>query len=139
MEKLERAKQILKEKNASLVIIDDEVEVYNDIGVKRLLILLSENRKLKDSAVADNVIGKAAAFLYIKLDAKNIFAKIISEDALLMLKQKDIFIEYEIIVKNILNRNRDDICPIEKSVMNERDVDSAIIKIKNTIKEIMKK
>lgn len=139
MKKLKRAKQILKEKNASLVIIDDEVEVYNDIGVKRLLILLSENRKLKDSAVADNVIGKAAAFLYIKLEAKNIFAKIISEDALLMLKQKDIFIDYEIIVKNILNRNRDDICPIEKSVMNERDVDSAIIKIKNTIKEIMKK
>lgn len=139
MKKLERSKQILKEKNASLVIIDDEVEVYNDIGVKRLLILLSENRKLKDSAVADNVIGKAAAFLYIKLDAKNIFAKIISEAGYLLLKNNNINIEYEIKVKNILNRNGDDICPIEKSVTNERDVDSAIVKIKKTIKEIMKK
>ncbi len=139
MEKLNKAREILEENDASLVIIDDEVKVYNDIGVKRLLILLEENENLKNSVVADNVVGKAAAFLYLKLESKNIFAKIISEAGYLLLKNNNINIEYEIKVKKILNRQKNDICPIEKSVMNERDVDSAIIKIKKTIKEIMKK
>ena len=139
MEKLNKAREILEENDASLVIIDDEVKVYNDIGVKRLLILLEENENLKNSVVADNVVGKAAAFLYLKLESKNIFAKIISEAGYLLLKNNNINIEYEIKVKKILNRQKNDICPIEKSVMNERDVDSAIINIKKTIKEIMKK
>ena len=84
MEKLNKAREILEENDASLVIIDEEIRIFNDIGVKRLMILLEENENLKNSVVADNVVGKAAAFLYLKLEAKNIFAKTISEAGYLL-------------------------------------------------------
>ncbi len=128
---LNKAKQLLQE-GASLVIVNGGgVLTYNKHGVDTLLSLQSGS--LTGSFVADKVVGKAAAMLLVRGGAIEVYAEVISEPALAMLKKHRVICLYGTLVPNIINRNNTGICPMEQAVLNVDNVDDAYeILIKKT-------
>ena len=86
---------------------------------------IAEGPDLNSYSVADLVVGKAAAMLFARCGIVNVFAKTISKPALATLTKHDIPCEYGTLVDNIINRAGDDICPMEKAVLDIDDLDEA--------------
>lgn len=127
MNKLEQAKQILEQENATFCAITADGPVISALrGIAPIMNLLQTDEKtLQDACVADRVIGKAAAFLLIKADISALYAKVISRHALDILKESRIEVTYENCVPYIVNRRGDGMCPMEASVLDTDDVEKA--------------
>lgn len=135
MNNLDKAKEMLKDH--SLALVKNEKVYLSDLkGVKPLLDFLKNNVDLEGFSLADKVIGKGVAFLILKAKIKNVYTKIISKPALDLLIKNDIEVYYDLLVENIINRTKTDLCPIEKVVLEVNDVDIAYQKIINKLIEL---
>lgn len=118
MKDLNKAKSLLKQGNFTCVILKEEKLYTSDLrGVKPLLEFYKNGTDINGFSAADKVVGKATAFLYVLLGIKEIFALVISRPALEVLRNNEIYIEYETLTDNIINRKGDGICPFEMAVM----------------------
>jgi hypothetical protein len=90
--------------------------------------------KVKDAA--DKVIGKGAAFLYVLLDIKEVYANVISRRALETLENNNIYVKYKMLAEAILNRDNTGFCPIETAVCGISEPDAALAEIRKTIKRL---
>lgn len=109
--------EILRTEQLSLVVksTDGEIFRFTGRGVKDLYDLLTrEPDVLQGSEVADKVVGKGAAALMIEGGVKSLNALIISQAAKDLLDSYNVYYKYEKSVPVIINRNGDDICPVEK-------------------------
>ena len=135
MNNLDKAKEMLKDN--SLALVKNETVYLSDLkGVKPLLDFLKNNVDLEGFSLADKVIGKGVAFLILKAKIKNVYTKIISKPALDLLIKNGIEVYYDLLVENIINRTKTDLCPIEKVVLDVNDVDIAYQKIINKLIEL---
>ena len=72
---IDRVKKCLIDNDIRLVIINGEnIITSNKRGVKALLDLLDSKVDFSGSVVADRVVGKAAAMIYVLLGIKGIYA-----------------------------------------------------------------
>lgn len=125
MEKIEIVKQILYEKNASLVVMfeNGEIKEFYSKRVQDIVSLLKENKdSLNGAVVADKVIGKVAASLLVVAGVKEIYANTISEFAIPVLEQNDIKYEYKNRTKYIINNDKTGMCPMENKFKDENDL-----------------
>ena len=108
--------ETLHRENCSCVILkDNETSAFRGPGISDLLrILKTEPDKLKDAFVADKVIGKAAAALLILGEVEGVYADLISESAIKLLRRYHIEVTFAEQIAVILNRAKDDVCPMEK-------------------------
>ena len=135
MNNLDKAKEMLKDN--SLALVKNEKVYLSDLkGVKPLLDFLKNNVDLEGFSLADKVIGKGVAFLILKAKIKNVYTKIISKPALDLLIKNGIEVYYDLLVENIINRTKTDLCPIEKVILEVNDVDIAYQKIINKLIEL---
>lgn len=106
---------LFAEKCSCVIRQANEVRVFHERGVKDLYRLLREEPDfLKDSFIADKVVGKAAAALIILGGVKEVFANVISQQAYKLLSQSHIQTEYRLMVPHIINRSQTDWCPLER-------------------------
>ena len=138
MTDLEFAKDMLSQGHTCAAYNGTSFMFSDQRGVAPLLKWLEDKRDLSEFSVADKVIGRGAAFLYVLLGAKNIFAHVISASALELLISHGIRISYDECVPRIINRAGTGVCPIEESLMNVNRADEALSIIKNTLKKISK-
>lgn len=89
--------------------------------------------------MADTVVGKAVATLFVYANINSVYATMISKPAYDYLKQHDVDVFYKTIVPNILNRDKTDICPMEKAVQNIEDPDIAYETLKAKYNEMVSK
>ena len=135
MTKLEKVKEILHQKNASLVIAyeNGKIKEYYQNRVKDIKDILKENKNaLKGAIIADKVIGKVAASLLLVAGVKEIYADVISEYAIPVLEENHIKYEYKEKVEYIINQDKSGMCPMENKYKDEKDIN----KIYNDIIEI---
>lgn len=112
----------------------------NDIGVKPILSKLNEDINFyKNADIEDTVVGKAAACLYVLADIKFVYAHTLSEEAKIYLEKNNISYKYDELVKEIRNRTKTDMCPLEKSVIDIDDPILAKEAIEDTVKILMSK
>lgn len=140
-ETIEEAKQLIKEKTCSFVVIKAGSIVYQDKGngVKPIIKLLDTNRELlQDAIVVDKLIGKAAALLLRLGQVKMVCAITMSESGKNYLNRIGIPYACDRCIDVINNRKRDGICPLEQAVSDIDDPELAYIKLKETISELMK-
>lgn len=136
---LEKAKKYLFEEHYTLVLCkDNKILSSRDRGVSSLLNFCDLNLPLDGYSAADKVVGNGAAFLYAHLKIKEVYAKIISKDALNTLKKYNINVEYDTLVDKIKDKTGKGFCPIETAVRNAKDINDAIDKIKNKLEELKK-
>ncbi len=136
MSDIERARARLREGSFTCVICrGEQTLVSTDRGVKPLLSWLSDGIGEGFSA-ADKVVGNGAAFLYVLLKVREVYAEVMSEPALETLRSHGIKAEYGTLCGNIINRRGDGICPIEQAVAGITDPTEALVAIKERLKSL---
>ena len=140
MEKLtNKAKDILENKELTCVIcLGNEVYESSERGVKPVLDFLDKGMTFDGGCAADKVVGAGAAFLYVLLGVKEVYAAVLSKMAKEVLLKNGISVCYDVLVPKIQNRAKTGFCPIETSVLDETDPVAALIKIRETLKKLAK-
>lgn len=136
----QNAEKILKENDYSFVAVNcGKIYTSKKRGVSPILDKIDENPEFFiGSSVADKVIGKASAMLLVKYGVSEIFAKLTSEKAIEFLKNKNVKFSYDSKTEYIINRDKTDMCPMEKAVLNIDDVNIGEKAIRDKIKQLMK-
>ena len=120
------AKRMLDDNKYTCVAYNGEDFLYSrERGVNPLLDFIDKGQSMNGYSVADRVVGRAAAFLYVKLEAKEVFAYVISRPAVEVLNSAGIPVEYEDCVDYIINRTGTGLCPMEESVLEIENPDEA--------------
>jgi hypothetical protein len=118
---LEIAEERLKQKNLALVIVKGGNVVFktSSHGLGGLLKAIEAlDKEMRDSSVADKIVGRAAALLCVYARVFAVFAVTASERAIQVLKVNNVLCKFEDRVPYILNLEKTDICPFEKLVIN---------------------
>ena len=137
MSTLEKAKRLLAEGDYTCVFCKDEtVLTSRRRGVAPLLDLLDEGGGVKGFSAADKVVGKGAAFLYVLLGVKELYAAVISAGALDVLKGYGVFVKYGILTDAIRNRDNTGFCPIETAVQSAASPVQALAAIRCRLEEM---
>ena len=117
MSDLEIAKNTLKNEAATLVVVKDGTVLFktNAPGMRGLLKAIEGLwYEIRGASIADSVVGRAAALLLAYSNVKEVYAVILSEEGLKILKANSIKYECGETVPWILNRSQTDLCPFEK-------------------------
>ena len=130
----ERAKSLLAEGGHTCVLCShSQTQVSNERGVGYLLGLLDSKADVSGWYVADKVVGKGAAFLYVLLGVRAVYANVMSVAAREVLERYGIQTEYAELPARIVNRTRTGFCPIESAVVDETSPQFALQKIRERI------
>lgn len=97
---------------------------------------LAEGRNLRGYSVADLIVGRAVALLFVKAGIKEVYAKTISEGGAEVLRSRGIPYVYETLTDRIINRQGTDICPMERAVQGVDDPDEAYLRIRGELAKI---
>ena len=117
MKDLDVAKKRLYTENLTLVIVKDSKILFetNSPNISGFLTAIDElNMSLGNASVADRVVGKAVALLFVYSKISHAYAEFLSQKAKIVLQRNGIFFEYKTIIKNVLDSTQKDICPFEK-------------------------
>ena len=133
-EDLNLAKKTLFEEKLSLVVAKNGKLLFRSKshGVSDLLAMIEDLGQLSEGAsLADSIVGRAAALLcaYSKIVA--VYGANMSEGAMSVLKANGIKCEHGTIVPRILNREKNDICPLDKAILGTDDPSIALDKLKS--------
>ncbi|MBP5687660.1 MAG: DUF1893 domain-containing protein [Muribaculaceae bacterium] len=108
-----------------------EIIEFHNSGVKDLFNLVATRPQvLEGGLVADRVIGRGAALLLLLGHVERVYAQLISSQAVQVLQDAGIRVDYDKMVPNIINRDGTDICPVEKLTMNIIQPELAFEKIR---------
>lgn len=137
---VERAKCLLAEGEYTVVLCRGDV-TYTDTrrGVAPLLALLDAATDVTGFAAADKVVGKAAAFLYLRLGVAAVHAGVISAPAHDLLTAHGIAVTYDTLVPAIRNRAGDGYCPMETVTLPLTDPLEAESAIRQRLAELNNK
>jgi hypothetical protein len=119
MKDFDMAKNRLVEASFSLVIVKNRKVLFetNASGVRGFLAAIERiGKDLKGSALADRIVGEAAAQLCAYSCVREVYAIVLSQCGKDVLKKNRIRFEYENMVPHILNMKKTDLCPFEKIV-----------------------
>ncbi len=125
MSKLETIKELLHEKNASLVVAysNGKIKEYYQNRINDIKEILKENPfALKDAIIADKVIGKVAGSILTVAGVKEIYTDIISKYAIPILEMNKIKYSYGKLVDYIENNDKTGMCPMENKYKTETDI-----------------
>ena len=95
---------------------------------------VNEKGTLKGVSIADKVIGKGVAMLCSYIGAKELYAQLISEGAIEVLEEENIVYTYDRICPYIKNREKSDMCPVEKIATNVDDMETLLGEIGKFLK-----
>jgi len=136
MQDLEIAKNLLKNKNNTLVIVKKARVLFETSSprIRGLLTAVEElGEAMRGSSVADKIVGEAAAQLCAYSRAAEVFAVTLSECGKDLLERHNINYEYENMVPHILNATKTDLCPFEKVVAGSRNPEEAYERLRHSV------
>ena len=110
----------------------------NGRGISPMIRLIEENKDLCGYSVADVIVGKAAAMLFVKAGIAAVHGKVMSESGKTYLENHCIPCTHDILTKQIINRQGTDICPMEKAVAEIDDAETGYIALKSRLNELKK-
>lgn len=130
---LKIARDILEAENLSFVIVKEGKELARskESGVRPFFqIIASHGQTLRGATVADQIVGKAIAMICIYAGIEEVYASLISRQALSSLGSASIPTNAIQVVSHIANRDGTDICPFEKLIHNISNPDKAFSALK---------
>ena len=137
MTDLEKARSLLREGDYTVVVCGGgETRTDTRRGVAPLLAWLDEGCDLTGYAAADKVVGKAAAFLYLRLGVSAVYAGVMSRPAYDLLVAHGVEAAYGELTAAIINRAGDGYCPMETVTLPLTDPVEAERAIRNRLAEL---
>ncbi len=104
-----------------------------------MLSWLAEGENCRGMFAADKVVGRAAAFLYVLLEVREVYALVMSECAEEVLLRFGVAYSFEERVPAIRNRAGDGFCPMEQAVLEIDEPNDALLAIKKRLAELQEK
>ena len=122
VEWLALAKRKLLSGPYSLVVVKDRKPVFvgNRKGLIDLINVIDTFFPLVDAAVADRVVGRAAALLLLYARASAVYAHVLTKPALRLLYGTSTYLEFGTLVEALARY-----CPFEQAVQNVTDPEEA--------------
>lgn len=117
---LEIAKKRLSEDGLTLSIVKNGEVVFEtgSHGVSGFLEAVEKfGDELEGASVADRIVGKAVALLCVYARVRAIYALVLSRNAKEALEENMVHHEWKHLVENILDANKNELCPFEKLAM----------------------
>ena len=134
---MKKAVSMLNEQALTLAAVKgNETITSRERGVKPLLELIDDGKTLEGYSAADKVVGAAAAYLYVLLDVKELYAGVISRRAADIMEKYGIPIEYNTFAEAIINRSGTGYCPMETAVSEAVSPENALELIRAKLKEL---
>ncbi len=133
--------KLIKE-DLSLVIVKKGKVIFETKkqGISGFLQAIEKlDKNLVAASAADKIVGVAAAMLCVYAGVVSVFALTISEEGMRVLEDNNIAYIFEKKVSNILNRDKNDVCPFEKLAMASGSSDEAYVKLKSLASQMMRK
>lgn len=131
-------KQQIRDGKATVIITSHDEVIVNENNYGVISLLKYRFNTDKELFVYDKLIGKAAALLLLEHDIVYVYAKTITTEAIGLLN--GIVLEYDEEVEHILNRKRDDLCPIEKIARasnNKEELTKSLLDFYESIGEVI--
>lgn len=125
MTDLEIVKEKLQETKASLVVLyaNGEWKAYYQNRITDIKEILRQDKMaLEGAVIADKVIGKVAGSILAVAGVKEIYADVMSQYAIPVLKENGIQYEYKNLADYIQNNDKTGMCPMENKYKEERDI-----------------
>lgn len=139
MEKKARAIALLGEGYTCAFVGEERTLCSTKRGVAPLLSWLEAGENCEETFAADKVVGRAAAFLYVLLGVKEVYALVISEGAEEVFLRFKVAYSFEERVPAIRNRAGDGFCPMEQAVLSIDEPNRAYEEICRTIQVLKEK
>lgn len=131
------AKEILDSQDYTCVICrGNMICTSTERGIAPLLKLIDNNVSLEGFCAADKVVGKSAAMLYKLLGIDYVYANVISDAAAHFFEIENIGFSYNQKVEMIRNRTNDGFCPMEQTVLNISDCETALEALRRKLNEM---
>ena len=131
MTDMEMAQKILQEGEYTCVACKNgRVYTATKRGVRPLVDWLDERTDLMGAAVADKVVGRGAAFLYLLLGVRSVYGAVMSSPAMKVLRSGGIETEWGTLTEGIRNRAGNGPCPMEYSTAVTEDPEEALMIIR---------
>lgn len=108
-------------------------------GISPMIKLISCGKNLKGFSVADLIVGKAAAMLFVKAGIVCVHGKVMSKSAIIYLEKHNVKYSYDDITDMIINRQGTDICPMEKAVSLIDDYEEGYFILQKKFSELRSK
>ncbi len=105
-------------------------------GISAMMEYIAVGEDLNGFAVADIIVGKAAAMLFVKAGIKEVYARTLSLGGKETLERYGIKYSYSHITDRIINRRGDGACPMESAVKDIDDAEEGYIALKNAFFKI---
>ncbi|MDE7193063.1 MAG: DUF1893 domain-containing protein, partial [Oscillospiraceae bacterium] len=135
---LKKAKELLESGGYTVVMCrGSELYTSSERGVKPL-VELAGKRDMTGYSAADKIVGRAAAFLYVLLGVREVYAGVMSEGAENLLIVHGITPFSGCLTEKIINRTGNGLCPMENAVRDIPDdqPDMALTEILRTMAEL---
>lgn len=135
---VELAKKILYDENQKLVVVKNGEVIFKskDRGIRPMYVLSTEMKdKAKGGSIADRVIGKGAAMLCVYLNIERVYGELMSQSGINVLHKSNIKYTVKESCKSIKNRDKTDLCPIEKRSVDIEDPEVLLKRIKSFLKQ----
>ena len=105
-------------------------------GISPMMNYLEEKRELRGFSVADVIVGKAAAMLFVKAGIAEVYGEVMSVSARDYLSKHNIPCSFGTLTERIINRKGDGICPMEQAVAETNDCEAGYLALKNRLDEL---
>jgi len=128
MKDLDLAKDLLRKNNRALVVVKNGQILLETSasGIRGFLVALDKiGKNIEGSALADKIVGEAAAQLCAYSHVHEVYAVVMSQCGKDVLEKNNIHYEFERLVPHILNVKQTDLCPFEKLVAGSRSPEEA--------------
>ncbi|MDH5779124.1 MAG: DUF1893 domain-containing protein [Candidatus Bathyarchaeota archaeon] len=133
MHDLECARLRLRAQKLSLVVVKDRKVIYES-GSHGITSFLEAagilGTKLAGSAVADKIVGRAVAFLCVHFQVSAVFAVVLSIEGVHVLKDNNVFYQFEKCVPHIQNQKGNGMCPFERLALTFTTPEEAYRKLR---------
>lgn len=119
------------------------VAVHGDIiltsqktSIQPMMGWLSEQRNLHSFQIADKIVGKAAAMLFVKAGISSVYAEVLSFPAKEYLEAHGIPVTCRTLTERIINRTGTGICPMEAAVLDIDDAEEGYRALQETLAKL---
>jgi hypothetical protein len=136
---LDLARRILHTQGKALVLVKDGqvLGTGERQGIADLLTLAGQaGAGARGAALADRVVGKAAAMTAAFMGVTAVYTPLVSSPAQTALAQAGIYLEYDRRVPVVLNRQGDGPCPMERLIATLDDPQEAVAALRDFLSRI---
>ena len=132
-----RAKHTLENTDSTFALCrNSELVSSRERGIRPLLELADSGKDYSGYCAADKVVAKAAAFMYVVLGVKQVYAAVMSRAAAKTLEANGVEYFADKLVDAVKNRDGTGVCPMEQCVAEIDDADKAVCALRKRISEL---